>query len=287
MPLFTLTSDVEVDKSIILSMSPHKPAPFKDLLAGAQKSLNTLARSHFFRRFIAKSIAENGGGCQFVRIVKKDHSDHAEYLVLTHEFELLFWHIGVVELFYPFGSRDLDEDLVEKATPILERMQNPESAMRCLFEMFGAPSFSVNEIERETQHNGKMNVVMISDNPLESLHEAGELLREKLAQLQFDSTVLDCPLDMLLSNPRGSDGDNAIFVLELRPGEEKRNAITTLFEGLPVWMTRRLIIHTNESPQMYLSIGYTRQILYYPSTTEVVEMKQENLLQILNEMFAD
>ncbi len=289
MPI-TVTSDKRMDQFIAGALTPEVPTPFKELFDRAQAVLTELAKSVFFRRYIAEKIREEAGvQREFLRIARSDNGQEGEWLVLTADYKLKFWRPGTdpmaLEL-YDLEGHDHVGFLLSKATDRLRAMNSYMPAMRYLISRFGEPSFTVADIEAESSRNGTIDIVLLSDRlGSESLATAGEMLKSQLENLQFRVRMSTQLPGVMLEDLQTTSGAETIFVLELLPGQGEQHS--TLWDQLPNTIRQRFIPHNALAMHFYRSIGYCREMLRRPSTSEIVDMEQETLLDLLNTMFAN
>lgn len=279
-----LTTDVLADQYIAGAMTPQIPLPFKDLLVRAQEMLNLLAKSLFFRRFVAEKIAELGEGRDFIRIARDGRSESSEWLVLTADYQLKFWIFGSGSLY------DVDEIshstfLTAKAGDRLSQMQSAMDAMRYLMTRFGAPSFTVTDIEQEAVRNGTIRITLINQTggAGDDSTSITDMIKYRLEQLQFqvEVKIVDYAAVDLETTVVDDDGQD-LFVMNLLP--LARPQAMALYAKLTARVKQRLWVGAFPN---YESYGYSREILAHPWYQPTCELPNDQLLALLDGMFAN
>lgn len=270
----TVSSDVSADQEILRALTQPEPTPFHDLIATAQKTLDRLSKSLFFRRFIEEKLVEVRL-TKVLRIARSSQSPNAEWLVITPEFKILFMrHEGSDDVLYTYEDRDHDEFLIKKAGPRLEQM-----SMYYLITRFGKPSFTLEEVQAEITRNGKMTIFSVRDG------DSGlrELNAERtLRHLQFDVSVVE--LDFHEKIPEVTEG-NFIIILDIDP--ESAPHANAFYKELSAEQRRHLwTTKVNEdADNLYRRAGIDMPIIMFPGVIYCLNLPQEELLQMLDNMF--
>lgn len=273
----TVSSDVRVDETIIHAMTMPEPTPFEELLKEAQKALDRLSMSKFFRRFIREKLEEIRM-TKVLRIARASNQANSEWLVITPEFRIRFMRrVGDEDLFYDYGDQEHEAFLLKKAALRLEQM-----GMQWLITRFGKPSFTIEDIEAELVRNGKLTIFTVRDGTA-GTRELN--LSRTFKNLQFDTTVVELGYHERV--PTIEDGE-FIILLDIEPTQKR--AIKIFYDKLSATQRRHLWttkLDDYNADSYYLRQGINIEVLRYPGLEYCIHLPEADLLQMLSNMFSE
>jgi len=282
------SSNVLADRAIFEALSPHVTTPFGDLLYHAQEMINGLKESTFFNRYLQEKITEQSQGRNFLRLARDDRRDGTEWFILTLEGKLKFWLVGSGSL-YSFS----DTVLIRSATGILQQMTSPMATMRELITLFGAPSFTAEDVQKELTRNGNINLLCVSLN-LAFARELGKSVATKITQFQFEvedrsmnyvdfRVLLHGLPETIKRNHANASYTLVVLVLESGAAEFANN----LYRQLPPEVTQRLWLYGKR--QTFHDDGFDRELLQHPlfDFDAFTKLSDFQLITMLEDAFRD
>lgn len=281
----TVTSDVSVDARIAEILTQPQPVPFPELLARAQKAIDWLSKSVFFRRFIEETI-EAFSNSQFLTLARAVNAKGEESLVLTTEYRLKFRFSDDAPLLKnlcDYADCDHDPILISEAGNRLERMQTVDDTMRYLIDCFGQPSFTAEDVARERTRNGTVRLTVFNDPSGEHNDSLLHIATDRLRDLQFkvESRALFFGAVTDEDYHLGDIGQD-LFIMNCNP--VFANAVRNFYERLSPNVKKRLLIVAYKN---YEHCGFTTEILAHPRLYPTCELDDTALLALLDQMFDD
>ncbi|KKR08151.1 MAG: hypothetical protein UT32_C0003G0027 [Parcubacteria group bacterium GW2011_GWC2_39_14] len=279
---FEVTTDVLADAAVKAALLPDPLGQsFEDLWKQANETLAILSRSRVARNYLLQEIANGPLPNLGIHLGSVLHAPENLFLSYDSDREQGFY-LRCIKNGATFEGPFTDYFL-GSATAWFKAMQTPTGALRAIFKMFGLPSLTVDDIDVEMKRNGLATVVIISKSGASPhLLEPGATLSKMLQTLQFVPDVQAFNFDEVLKQLDQLQEGNNLFVLELRPGQVTETI--ALYDAMPGWMKRRLVIHCQLDVYMYENIGYPR-VLTAHLTTATLVLSTEFLLQFLNHIW--